>query len=138
MEVWHIAARRIQKDLICLAPQPRGFLFALIGTRFDYQSECHCSKTSLLRSSWLPGLITSQNATAPKLLSSNQYAHPGLITSQNATAPKLLSDVGINLESLITSQNATAPKPSDSPVRPQLSLITSQNATAPKRASALP
>ena len=34
-------------------------------------------------------MITSQNATAPKLGRANLEASGGLITSQNATAPKL-------------------------------------------------
>ena len=35
--------------------------------KFDYQSGCHCAKTSLLLSSPRPCLITSQDVTAPKL-----------------------------------------------------------------------
>ena len=33
---------------------------------FDYQSECHCSKTDGIAVAALDRLITSQNATAPK------------------------------------------------------------------------
>ena len=55
-------------------------------------------------------LITSQNATAPKLGIAGRFWRCRLITSQNATAPKLdgLADTGTY--GLITSQNATAPK----------------------------
>ena len=58
--------------------------------RFDYQSECHCSKTPWLIISFATCLITSQNVTAPKRhLVSTQF-NVSLITSQNVTAPKLL------------------------------------------------
>ena len=57
------------------------------------------------------GLITSQNATAPKPRQNPQWRARRLITSQNATAPKH-RDIGLaQAERLITSQNATAPKP---------------------------
>ncbi|MDD6785947.1 MAG: hypothetical protein PUD81_06820, partial [Eggerthellales bacterium] len=36
------------------------------GEMFDYQSECHCSKTSAVPIMPPISLITSQNATAPK------------------------------------------------------------------------
>ena len=60
---------------------------------FDYQSECHCSKTGARRAVLQSGLITSQNATVPKL----KYVYVGddrsLITSQNATVPKPMEQV---------------------------------------------
>ena len=55
---------------------------------FDYQSECHCSKTASRRSCRSWGLITSQNATAPKRQPPTPRPRGSLITSQNATAPK--------------------------------------------------
>ena len=57
------------------------------------------------------GLITSQNATAPKLQIQSERIQQSLITSQNATAPKLAACGEEQQAGLITSQNATAPKP---------------------------
>ena len=57
-----------------------------------------------------------------------------LITSQNATAPKLPKLHCADRDSLITSQNATAPKHKYAATSCGLGLITSQNATAPKPA----
>ena len=59
-----------------------------------------------------------------------------LITSQNATAPKLQEFPDYETKRLITSQNATAPKPIDRQPKYRPGLITSQNATAPKLRSA--
>ena len=60
-------------------------------------------------------------------------AGPGLITSQNDTAPKRRNPRRSRRASLITSQNDTAPKRGRSPRRSGTRLITSQNDTAPKR-----
>mgnify|MGYP003195635619 CR=1 FL=1 len=79
-------------------------------TGFDYQSECHCSKTANLEATESFGLITSQNATAPKRPFETLELFTGLITSQNATAPKQLLHRNGSRTGLITSQNATAPK----------------------------
>ncbi len=101
------------------------------------------------------GLITSQNATAPKPMPGTELATACLITSQNATAPKRHREIRQGGQGLITSQNATAPKhvrqraarpaqfdyqsechcskTSTTSPRTGGSLITSQNATAPKR-----
>ena len=57
---------------------------------FDYQSECHCSKTRSLPRAVRAGLITSQNVTAPKHEPEHVDCPWGLITSQNVTAPKPL------------------------------------------------
>ena len=99
---------------------------------FDYQSECHCSKTRSLAPASSARLITSQNATAPKQGRERPQEPPRLITSQNATAPKRTSLEPCTSESLITSQNATAPKQHSGGWYGVVSLITSQNATAPK------
>ncbi len=123
---------------------------------FDYQSECHCSKTFPATGMWPERLITSQNATAPKPRTGARGASSRLITSQNATAPKpprapVSASCKFDYQSechcsktsrtsregtlsLITSQNATAPKQGDRIPRGKTGLITSQNATAPKRA----
>ena len=55
---------------------------------FDYQSECHCSKTVANCKKLFSRLITSQNATAPKRFFHHNSLTASLITSQNATAPK--------------------------------------------------
>ena len=55
---------------------------------FDYQSECHCSKTNVFFLLHALCLITSQNATAPKPHKEFFMGQISLITSQNATAPK--------------------------------------------------
>ena len=99
---------------------------------FDYQSECHCSKTSTCNRPWPSGLITSQNATAPKQLWEQCREALRLITSQNATAPKLCGGHSRAGRCLITSQNATAPKQGGARPSTAGGLITSQNATAPK------
>ena len=78
---------------------------------FDYQSECHCSKTLMNSWSTKTSLITSQNATAPKPPRRSHPRSSRLITSQNATAPKLVGGLTRMPSRLITSQNATAPKP---------------------------
>ena len=81
------------------------------GQQFDYQSECHCSKTDGVDDAHEYRLITSQNATAPKQVT-GRFAKMGcLITSQNATAPKPEAMARDLVRRLITSQNATAPKP---------------------------
>ena len=85
--------------------------FISVSEPFDYQSECHCSKTDVVSDEQRISLITSQNATAPKPRGSNPQLSASLITSQNATAPKpYLRDVSVDV-GLITNQNATAPKP---------------------------
>ena len=56
--------------------------------RFDYQSECHCSKTNAYIAWTIRCLTTSQNATAPKLTAYVEITAHSLTTSQNATAPK--------------------------------------------------
>ena len=40
-------------------------------SQFDYQSECHCSKTGKMQETGIYRLTTSQNATAPKPLEQN-------------------------------------------------------------------
>ena len=80
---------------------------------FDYQSECHCSKTATSACSRSTCLITSQNATAPKLRGRRFIRISRLITSQNATAPKPRDGHECLRQCLITSQNATAPKHHD-------------------------
>ena len=79
-------------------------------TEFDYQSECHCSKTCYDPRRNGNRLITSQNVTAPKLVLSIVRTGCGLITSQNVTAPKPVVANPIEWDGLITSQNVTAPK----------------------------
>ena len=76
----------------------------------DYQSERHCSKTAAYKPTLGKGAITSQNGTAPKLLSLSALLLLSAITSQNGTAPK--RDITSSLGDLraITSQNGTAPK----------------------------
>ena len=78
--------------------------------KFDYQSECHCSKTAITVNISTKSLTTSQNATAPKLYEIYRRYRTGLTTSQNATAPKLGVIFVMIVFSLTTSQNATAPK----------------------------
>ena len=56
------------------------------------------------------GWITSQNDTAPKLVSDELGIGLRWITSQNDTAPKLLIDLVSRMNGWITSQNDTAPK----------------------------
>ena len=77
---------------------------------FDYQSECHCSKTKVTASLLRASLTTSQNATAPKLILRAIAKRVCLTTSQNATAPKHAYRPTVSVASLTTSQNATAPK----------------------------
>ena len=59
-----------------------------LAIRFDYQSDRHCSKTSVLVTAATTGLITSQIDTAPKLVLLAAGEPVGLITSQIDTAPK--------------------------------------------------
>ena len=54
----------------------------------DYQSERHCSKTTLCSIPRYPGAITSQNGTAPKPYPTCRDFARRAITSQNGTAPK--------------------------------------------------
>ena len=56
--------------------------------KFDYQSECHCSKTEYYYFSMVTSLTTSQNVTAPKHSIETPGYGKGLTTSQNVTAPK--------------------------------------------------
>ena len=81
----------------------------------------------------LPGLTTSQNATAPKRTRRAYHWTQGLTTSQNATAPKPVYVGKADSVGLTTSQNATAPKPRWPYVHKRECLTTSQNATAPKQ-----
>ncbi len=99
---------------------------------FDYQSECHCSKTIDGVMGKKTCLTTSQNATAPKRSGVAGTRRAGLTTSQNATAPKRHVLDGLAHGRLTTSQNATAPKPSGGKYGTDDCLTTSQNATAPK------
>ena len=105
--------------------------------QFDYQSECHCSKTAKALDERDAGLTTSQNATAPKPEDAEFVGDRGLTTSQNATAPKPNGSSAGGRNGLTTSQNATAPKPTVNVMVVRFSLITSQNATAPKLVSVL-
>ena len=78
---------------------------------FSYQSECHCAKTQRARLRAFCCLVTSQNVTAPKLLSVSCPKKKGLVTSQNVTAPKHCVGFMTHQHCLVTSQNVTAPKP---------------------------
>ena len=86
------------------------------GHEFDYQPECHCSKTRLCISGPVAGLTTSQNVTAPKRAYQLVTGIDGLTTSQNVTAPKLGWFLTVRRISLTTSQNVTAPKLELSPM----------------------
>ena len=71
----------------------------------------------------LPGLTTSQNATAPKRTRRAYHWTQGLTTSQNATAPKPRWPYVHKRECLTTSQNATAPKQERKKVDEQIAKV---------------
>ena len=66
MELLHDLVRFCIPDSLINAQQ-----IVDLDSAFDYQSECHCSKTKRLSRTGSPCLITSQNATAPKLAASS-------------------------------------------------------------------
>ena len=81
------------------------------GRRFEYQSECHCSKTQRLAHLGLDAFEYQSECHCSKTVGCSSWARRCLSTSQNVTAPKLpLQDKGWS-HSLSTSQNVTAPKP---------------------------
>ena len=57
-------------------------------SKFDYQSDRHCSKTDERDRRVVQGLITSQIDTAPKQVNGSLLRIERLITSQIDTAPK--------------------------------------------------
>ena len=81
------------------------------GVLFDYQSECHCSKTTSPSPSLRGRFDYQSECHCSKTLLCSRRGGIRLITSQNVTAPK--HDVGliVHAHRLITSQNVTAPKP---------------------------
>ena len=61
---------------------------------FDYQSECHCSKTTWGIWSACPGFDYQSECHCSKTQGETEYCVKGLTTSQNATAPKPLPQDG--------------------------------------------
>ena len=77
---------------------------------FDYQSDCHCSKTQAAMFPMPYCLTTSQIATVPKQSTGDSFRSFRLTTSQIATVPKLCMTFIHYKASLTTSQIATVPK----------------------------
>ena len=109
------------------------FIPSIRWRRFDYQSECHCSKTVPFPFLCLALFDYQSECHCSKTPHPRSAAPPRrLTTSQNVTAPKLLAADSADELGLTTSQNVTAPKLNIYYLTPKKRLTTSQNVTAPK------
>ena len=99
---------------------------------FDYQSECHCSKTRQRLYKDAFRFDYQSECHCSKTFQWSGIRRCCLTTSQNVTAPKLGQMASNAQQGLTTSQNVTAPKPPFRGDGLPLCLTTSQNVTAPK------